>query len=139
MPAEYASISTSSICCGSTDTTPPPCHCGTANGCFGALLLGYYEEGRLRYAGRVGTGFGSATLRRLRGELDGLEQARPAFDDPPAGEHSAHWVRPELVAEVGFREWTRDGRLRHPRFLGLRDDKPPRDVVRERAGTSAGR
>ncbi|MFI9586675.1 non-homologous end-joining DNA ligase [Streptomyces sp. NPDC052236] len=106
---------------------------GTRTG-FGALLLGYYEGGRLRYAGRVGTGFDNATLRRLRSRLDALEQDRPTFAAPeelPAAERSAHWVRAELVAQVEFTEWTRDGRLRHPRFLGLREDKRAKDVVRE--------
>lgn len=97
---------------------------------FGALLVGYHDGRGLRYAGKVGTGYGTATLRSLRERLDGL-----ATDDPPfvdrVREAGAHWVRPELVAEVGFTEWTGDGRLRHPRFLGLRTDKPAADVVRE--------
>lgn len=99
---------------------------------FGALLLGYYEGGRLRYAGKVGTGYDTATLRSLRGRLDGLEQQRPPFADE-IRERGVHWVRPELVAQIGFTEWTTAGLLRHPRFLGLRDDKPARDVVREQA------
>jgi bifunctional non-homologous end joining protein LigD len=98
---------------------------------FGALLVGYYEGGRLRYAGKVGTGYDVATLRALRLRLDELEQDHPPFVDPPR-ERGVHWVRPELVAEVGFSEWTADGRLRHPRFLGLRSDKPASEVVRER-------
>lgn len=97
---------------------------------FGALLLGYYEQGRLRYAGKVGTGFDAAALRALRGGLDTIEQPRSPFQDEPA-ERRAHWVRPVLVAQVGFSEWTRAGLLRHPRFLGLRDDKRPQEVVRE--------
>jgi bifunctional non-homologous end joining protein LigD len=100
---------------------------------LGALLVGYYEDGALRYGGRVGTGFDVPTLRRLRGLLEALEVDEPPFDEPvkpkPRG---AHWARPELVAQVGFAEWTSAGRLRHPRFLGLREDKDPRDVVRER-------
>ncbi|MGH7747519.1 MAG: non-homologous end-joining DNA ligase [Candidatus Dormibacteria bacterium] len=98
---------------------------------FGALLAGYHEDGRLRYAGKVGTGYDVATLLSLRRRLDELEQPAPPFADPPR-EHGVHWVRPELVAEVGFSEWTTDGRLRHPRFVGLRLDKPPAEVVRER-------
>jgi bifunctional non-homologous end joining protein LigD len=98
---------------------------------FGALLVGYYENGRLRYAGKVGTGYDTATLRRLRQRLDALEQPEPPFDEP-VRERNAHWVRPELVAQIGFTEWTRDGKLRHPRFLGLREDKRPTEVVRER-------
>ncbi|WP_052397518.1 non-homologous end-joining DNA ligase [Streptomyces sp. NRRL F-5123] len=97
---------------------------------FGALLVGYHEEGRLRYAGKVGTGYDTRTLRALRERLDALETGRSPFADP-VRERTAHWVRPELVAQVAFTEWTRDGRLRHPRFLGLREDRRPADVVRE--------
>ncbi|WP_368661676.1 non-homologous end-joining DNA ligase [Streptomyces sp. NA02950] len=100
---------------------------------FGALLLGYYDQGRLRYAGRVGTGYDQRTLRELRGRLERLRTERSPFDEA-VRERAAHWVRPELVAQVGFTEWTRAGRLRHPRFLGLRDDKRPADVARERPG-----
>jgi bifunctional non-homologous end joining protein LigD len=98
---------------------------------LGALLVGYNEDGALRYAGKVGTGFDQATLRELGMQLRELEQDDspfPPFKPIPPG---THWVRPELVAQVAFSEWTRDGRLRHPRFLGLREDKPARDVVRE--------
>jgi bifunctional non-homologous end joining protein LigD len=100
---------------------------------FGALLLGYHDDGAFRYAGKVGTGWDDETLRRLRERMDGLERHEPPFDagDPPAGD-DVHWIRPELVAEVGFTEWTDDGRLRHPRYLGLREDKDPEEVVRER-------
>ncbi|MFD0275118.1 non-homologous end-joining DNA ligase [Kitasatospora sp. NPDC127111] len=97
---------------------------------FGALLLGYHRDGGLRYAGKVGTGWDTATLRALRGRLDALEQRTSPFTGE-VRERSAHWVRPELVAQIGFTEWTRDGLLRHPRYLGLRDDKPAREVVRE--------
>jgi bifunctional non-homologous end joining protein LigD len=98
---------------------------------FGALLVGYWEGDRLRYAGKVGTGFNSATLDRVGKELDRLAQDDPPFTgtDLP---RRAHWVRPELVGQIAFTEWTRDGKLRHPRFLGLRTDKPAREVVRER-------
>ncbi|MEU1627672.1 non-homologous end-joining DNA ligase [Streptomyces sp. NPDC020096] len=99
---------------------------------FGALLVGYYQDDRLRYAGKVGTGFDTTTLLRLRVRLDELEQSTSPFDEP-VRERAVHWVRPELVAQIGFTEWTRDGKLRHSRFLGLRDDKSPREVVRERA------
>jgi bifunctional non-homologous end joining protein LigD len=100
---------------------------------FGALLLGYYNPGDvLVYAGKVGTGFDTATLHSLHDKLAGLEQDGPPFRDgrlpPPRG---VHWVRPALVAEIGFSEWTDDGELRHPRFQGLRDDKDPAEVVRE--------
>ena len=98
---------------------------------LGALLLGYYDDGRLRYAGKVGTGFTHATLRDLAGRLAPAapRRARPFAD--ALRERDATWVEPELVAQVGFTEWTRDGRLRHPRFLGLREDKAAREVVRE--------
>lgn len=100
---------------------------------FGALLLGYYEDDRLRYAGRVGTGFNEEQLHDLHAKLRSRERKTPPFadDDLPPG--SVHWVRPDLVAEIGFTEWTSDGKLRHPRYLGLRHDKDAHDVVRERA------
>jgi bifunctional non-homologous end joining protein LigD len=97
---------------------------------LGALLLGYYDDGRLRYAGKVGTGFTRATLHELAGLLAPLRQDEPPFADR-VRVRDATWVRPQLVAQVGFTEWTRDGRLRHPRFLGLRDDKSASEVVRE--------
>jgi bifunctional non-homologous end joining protein LigD len=98
---------------------------------FGALLMGYYdEEGGLRYAGKVGTGFSEGVLRELHRELKARE-----LDDPPFAEpvpiRTAHWARPELVAAVAFTEWTTEGRLRHPSFQGLRPDKDARSVVRE--------
>jgi bifunctional non-homologous end joining protein LigD len=100
---------------------------------FGALLLGYYDaDGDLVYAGKVGTGFDTRTLRRLHGVLAGMERDTSPFAKghlpSPRG---VHWVTPRLVGQVGFSEWTDDGELRHPRFQGLRDDKDPRDVVRE--------
>jgi bifunctional non-homologous end joining protein LigD len=98
---------------------------------LGALLLGYHDDdGGLRYAGKVGTGFTRATLRELAALLAPLRRdASPFADD--VRERTATWVEPRLVAQIGFSEWTRDGRLRHPRFLGLRDDKAAEDVVRE--------
>ena len=99
---------------------------------FGALLLGYYADGALRYAGKVGTGFDRAVLRELGAELRGLRTPEAPFADASAiRERGVTWVSPALVAEVAFSEWTRYGRLRHPRFLGLRDDKPALEVVRE--------
>ena len=98
---------------------------------LGALLVGYWEDGRLRYAGKVGTGFDRATLRDLAARLAPLRRGDPPFADVPRL-RDVTWVEPRLVAQVGFSEWTRDGRLRHPRFVGLREDKDPRDVVRER-------
>ncbi len=97
---------------------------------FGALLVGYHDDGGLRYAGKVGTGYDVATLRSLRARLDGLVRSDSPFDDL-VRERGVTWVEPALVAQVGFSEWTRDGRLRHPRFEGLREDKDPADVVRE--------
>ena len=99
---------------------------------FGALLVGYYEDGSLRYAGKVGTGYTKAMLRDLGNRLRKLETAKPAFADPRPIPRGAHWTRPGLVAQIGFAEWTSDARLRQPRFLGLRDDKSPTEVVRER-------
>ncbi|MET7357936.1 non-homologous end-joining DNA ligase [Streptomyces sp. NPDC005562] len=98
---------------------------------IGALLIGHHEGGRLRYAGKVGTGFDRRALLDLRTRLDALETSGSPFDGRVA-ERTAHWVRPRLVAQIAFTEWTRDGMLRHPRYLGLRDDKDPADVVRER-------
>ncbi|WP_322522238.1 non-homologous end-joining DNA ligase [Guyparkeria halophila] len=98
---------------------------------FGALLLGYYEDDELCYAGKVGTGFDDQTLTNLHAKLTKRERDTSPLADGPH-EKSTHWVTPELVAEVGFTEWTGDGRLRHPRFLGLRDDKPATAVHRER-------
>jgi DNA ligase D-like protein (predicted ligase) len=100
---------------------------------FGALLMGYYRAGQLIYAGKVGTGFDDETLHRLGQELAGLEQGRSPFAGE-VREKGSHWVKPEMVAQVGFTEWTKYGKLRHPRFLGLRRDKDPREVVREGAG-----
>jgi DNA ligase D-like protein (predicted ligase) len=97
---------------------------------LGALLLGHFENGRLRYAGKVGTGFTQATLADLAARLAPLRRESSPFSDVVREPH-ATWVEPRLVAQVGFSEWTRDGRLRHPRFLGLRDDKAAEDVVRE--------
>ena len=97
---------------------------------LGALLLGHHDHGRLRYAGKVGTGFTRATLRDLAARLEPLRTPTSPFADA-VREPGATWVEPRLVAQVAFTEWTREGRLRHPRFLGLRDDKPADEVVRE--------
>jgi bifunctional non-homologous end joining protein LigD len=99
---------------------------------FGALLVGVYDGDALRYAGKVGTGFDQATLDALGDRLEALRSERPPFADANAiRERDVTWVRPELVAQIGFTEWTGQGRLRHPRFQGLREDKAARDVVRE--------
>jgi bifunctional non-homologous end joining protein LigD len=99
---------------------------------FGALLVGYYEDGRLKYAGKVGTGYTAATLRQLGARLRELDSPGSPFVDARPVPRGTHWTRPELVAQIGFAEWTSDGRLRQPRFLGMRDDKPAAEVVRER-------
>ena len=93
---------------------------GTRTG-FGALLLGRYEGDALVYAGKVGTGFDEQTLRQMTTQLRALEQADSPFQrgDPPR--RGTHWVEPEVVAHVAFVEWTNEGLLRHPRFLGLRE------------------
>ena len=99
---------------------------------FGALLLGYHESGQLRYAGKVGTGFDQESLRAIGERLRGLRTTESPFADPGSvPERKATWVAPRLVAQVAFTEWTSAGRLRHPRFLGLRDDKAASEVVRE--------
>lgn len=101
---------------------------------LGSLLVGYYtQSGDLRYAGRVGTGFSDALLGELRSRLDKLQRREPAFSDlrPSAAPKGTHWVKPELVAQVEFSNWTRDQILRHPSFQGLREDKPAESVRRD--------
>jgi bifunctional non-homologous end joining protein LigD len=99
---------------------------------LGALLVGYFEGPDFVFAGKVGTGFDRKLLRELRGRLDALEIDETPFTRatglPRLG---AHWVRPDVVIQVAFIEWTVHGKLRHPRLVGLRQDKPARDVVRE--------
>ena len=99
---------------------------------FGALLVGYHDGGKLRFGGAVGTGFDRELLMSLHAKLRKLERATPPFEQDGLPRKGVHWVEPKLVAQVGFAEWTGDGKLRHPRFLGLRTDKSPKDVVRER-------
>jgi bifunctional non-homologous end joining protein LigD len=103
---------------------------------IGALLVGYHDAtGALRFAGKVGTGYTRVVAKALRARLDRLEQDACPFSPPPTGwvGKNAHWVKPELVAEVEFTEWTEGGSIRHPSFQGLREDKRAQDVVRERA------
>lgn len=98
---------------------------------LGALLVGYYDDGELVYAGKVGTGFSTKTLEMLRRRLGPLERPKSPFDRGRPSERGVHWVQPKLVCDIAFTEWTNDGLLRHPRFKGLRRDKDPRHVVRE--------
>jgi DNA ligase D-like protein (predicted ligase) len=99
---------------------------------LGALLVGYFEGDDFVFAGKVGTGFDTKLLLELRAQLDALEIEKTAFTKgtgfPRKG---AHWVRPQLVVEVAFMEWTSSGKLRHPRLVRMRDDKPAREVTRE--------
>lgn len=99
---------------------------------FGALLIGYYRGKDLLYAGKVGTGFTGQVLADMTRRLSSLEQDQSPFAGRAPLRTGVHWVKPALVGQIGFTEWTRDGQLRHPRFLGLRRDKRPREVVRER-------
>jgi DNA ligase D-like protein (predicted ligase) len=101
---------------------------------FGALLVGYFEDAALRYAGKVGTGFDDAFLASFRKRLDALARKTSPFADD-VKEKEVTWVSPKLVGEFAFTEWTGDGKLRHPRFLGLRRDKDAKDVTREQAGS----
>ena len=101
---------------------------------LGALLVGVHDEqGNLRYAGKVGTGFTQQSLRELRSRLNSLERKSPPFINPPKGAETrgVHWVEPKLVGAVAFAEWTTDNLLRHPSFQGLREDKPAAQVTRE--------
>ena len=93
----------------------------------------YGKKGGLEYAGKVGTGFTQKTAKELRKRLDALETKSSPFAEMPKGLRGAHFVKPTLVAQVAFSEWTPDGKLRHPAFRGLREDKPAKEVVREKA------
>jgi bifunctional non-homologous end joining protein LigD len=120
---------------------------------FGALLLGVYEDTgggtrkrgatsavrRLVYVGHTGTGFSDAELARVMKRLRPLETKQCPFPERPRTNERPHWVRPKLVAQIKFTEWTSDGKLRHPVYLGLRDDKKPEDVRRERVSRVRGR
>lgn len=98
---------------------------------FGALLLGFYEKGKFKYCGRVGTGFNEASLKSLYGELKKNICKTSPFDDHIPGRDIKAWVKPKLVVEVEFTEWTEEGSLRHPSFKGIRKDKKASAVVRE--------
>jgi DNA ligase D-like protein (predicted ligase) len=100
---------------------------------LGALLVGHYDGDELRYAGKVGTGYDRPTLELLHRRLAPLHRATSPFSGGPVPARDVQWVTPKLVGEIGFSEWTTAGLLRHPRFLGLREDKPAREVRREGA------
>jgi bifunctional non-homologous end joining protein LigD len=100
---------------------------------LGALLVGYYEAEDFAFAGKIGTGFDAKLLLDLRKRLDALAIERPPFTRGKGLPRHGHWVRPEIVVQVGFIEWTVNGKLRHPRLLGVRSDKDPRAVIREQA------
>lgn len=99
---------------------------------FRSLLLGYYEDGALQYAGKVGTGFNGDTLFYIRKKLDGLKVVPKPFKNLPPDVGPGIWVEPKLVCEVEFTEWTPENRLRHPAFQGLRDDKKAKEIMRDR-------
>jgi bifunctional non-homologous end joining protein LigD len=114
---------------------------------FGALLVGFYENHQLMFAGKVGTGFNEALLQSLHRQFSKIARKDCPFVNLPATRQgrygqgltpkemrSCHWLHPEMVCQVRFSEWTRDGKLRQPVFLGLREDKNPKEVVRETAG-----
>lgn len=99
---------------------------------FGALLVGYYEKGKLKYAGKVGTGFDEETLLMLHKKLSKIELKKcPFVFDESLPKKDVYWVKPLLVAQIGFEEWTSYDKLRQPRYLGLRPDKKAKDVVKE--------
>jgi len=106
---------------------------GVRAGTIGSLLLGIPDDGRLSYVGKVGTGFTKQMLASLYERLRRQERATSPFTDevPQADARDVHWVEPTLVGEVQFGEWTRDGRLRQPRWRGERPDKTPDEIVRE--------
>lgn len=98
---------------------------------FGALLVGFYKDNQLHYAGKIGTGYNEATLQKLTAKLKKITTQKNPFVTEIAHSEHTHFVKPVLVAEIGFAEWTRDNKVRHGRFLGLRDDKNPKEVVQE--------
>lgn len=99
--------------------------------CLGAILVGYYRDDRLMYAGKVGTGYSDEILKFLCGLFSPLVTDRSPFENNDVPTREVNWLKPELVAEIGFAEWTRYDKLRQPRFIGIRNDKDPKDVVKE--------
>lgn len=100
---------------------------------FGALLLGVYKKGKLVYAGHVGTGFDRQTLEEVYLQLKKIVSDKCPFETEPHPNTPVSWVKPRLVCEVSFTEWTADGKMRHPTFKGMRIDKKAKEIVRERA------
>lgn len=99
---------------------------------FGALLVGFYEEGKLMFAGKVGTGFDNTFLEKWRNKFDKIETETSPFEDYKDKKGGTnHWIKPKYVGEFGFTEWTKTNKLRHPRFIGMRDDKDAQQVVKE--------
>ncbi len=98
---------------------------------FGALLLGFYRDDDLVYAGKVGTGFDDDTLAELHDRMEKLERKTSPFDRGDPSKKGVHFITPKLVCEVAFSEWTQDNKLRHPRYKGLRRDKQEEDVHQE--------
>jgi bifunctional non-homologous end joining protein LigD len=111
-----------------------------ARGAVGSLLLGYYDGGKLNYAGRVGTGYCGAEARSLRDDLEKIHSAKPSFGkSPPAGAHKGiRWAEPRLVCEVAYRGWTQDGLVRQASFKGRREDQPAKEVTLARACWAGG-
>lgn len=99
---------------------------------IGALLVGYYQRGQLVYAGKVGTGFDTGTLKDLKRKLAALQRPTPSCTGDSLPKKGVRWIEPRLVAQIAFTEWTTAGKLRHPRYLGLRTDKKPAEVVGDR-------
>jgi bifunctional non-homologous end joining protein LigD len=104
---------------------------------IGAILLGYYEEGSLVYAGHTGTGFSQQSLADMYKRLKRVERKSSPFTTTPRTNEAAHWVRPSVVVEIKFNEWTSEGKLRQPVFVGVRTDKSAKEVVREPEGKVA--
>lgn len=98
---------------------------------FGALVVGYYDNGKLKDAGKVGTGYDEETLKTVHDKMKALEQDEPPFDEEKPDYKNVTWLKPKLVGEFRFTEWTSDNKLRHPSFLGLREDKKAKNVKKE--------